>query len=79
MRKDVQEYLQGNSERQQFIREQPQWYRKLSRNPNELDAFQINMMNYYQKTIPHRVGQLSNSIQMAQMMLGMFHAMKNQD
>lgn len=79
MRIEVQEYIRSNSERQKFIREQPHWYRKLSRNPNDLESLEINMMNYFQKTIPHKVEQFSNSIQMAQMMIGMFHAMKQQD
>lgn len=79
MRIEVQEFIRTNSERKKYIREQPHWYRKLSRNPNDLESLEINMMNYYQKTIPHKVEQFSNSIQMAQMMIGMFHAMKQQD
>ncbi|HZH58836.1 MAG TPA: YlbE-like family protein [Metabacillus sp.] len=79
MRKDVQEYIRMNEERIRFIREQPYWYRKLSRNPNELDSMEIDMMNYYQKTIPHRVQQFSNSIQMASMMIAMFQSMRQQD
>jgi hypothetical protein len=79
MRKEVQEHIRANKELQRFIREQPQWFRKLSRNPNDLALLEINMMNYYQKTIPHKVQQFSNSIQMASMMIGMFQAMKQQD
>lgn len=79
MRKDVQEYILANEERIRFIREQPYWYRKLSRNPNELDSMEIEMMNYYQKTIPHKVQHFSNTIQMASMMIAMFQSMKQQD
>ncbi|QGQ46973.1 YlbE-like family protein [Metabacillus sediminilitoris] len=79
MRKEVQEHIRSNKELQKFIREQPQWFRKLSRNPNDLASLEINMMNYYQKTIPHKVQQFSNSIQMASMMIGMFKAMRQQD
>lgn len=79
MRKEVQEHIRANKDLQRFIREQPQWFRKLARNPNDLASLEINMMNYYQKTIPHKVQQFSNSIQMASMMIGMFHAMKQQD
>lgn len=79
MRKEIQEYIQSSPDLIKFMREQPQWYRKLSRNPNDTEALQVAMMNHYQKTIPHKVAQFSNSIQMASMMLGMFQSMKQQD
>ncbi|MED4804727.1 YlbE-like family protein [Bacillus atrophaeus] len=79
MRKDVQEFIMADEERRRFIREQPIWYRRLGRNPDELAAFQLAMMNYYEKTIPHRVHQFTNGIQMAQMMVQMFQAMRTQD
>ncbi|MCY8917097.1 YlbE-like family protein [Bacillus atrophaeus] len=79
MRKDVQEFIMADEERRRFIREQPIWYRRLARNPDELAALQLAMMNYYEKTIPHRVHQFTNGIQMAQMMVQMFQAMRTQD
>lgn len=79
MREDVQKYIRANKDLQRFIREQPYWYRRLARNPKDMEKMEIEMMNYYQKTIPHKVSQFSNSIQMAQMMLGMFQAMRQQD
>lgn len=79
MRKEVQDMIAANEELKNFLREQPQWYRKLSRNPTDTESMQLAMMNYYQKTIPHKVAQFSNSVQMASMMLGMFQSMKQQD
>ncbi|MED4401697.1 YlbE-like family protein [Metabacillus fastidiosus] len=79
MRKDVIEYIKANKDLKRFLREQPYWYRRLARNPKDIEKMKIEMMNYYQKTIPHKVAQFSNSVQMAQMMLGMFQAMKQQD
>lgn len=79
MRKEIQEHIRANKERQAFIREQPHWFRKLSRNPNDLESLEIEMMNYYQKTIPHKVQQFSNSVQMAQMMIAMFQTMRQKD
>ncbi|MGM7720247.1 YlbE-like family protein [uncultured Metabacillus sp.] len=79
MRKEVQEHIRANKERQKFLREQPIWFRKLSRNPTDLESLELNMMNYYQKTIPHKVQQFSNSVQMASMMIAMFHSMRQQD
>jgi hypothetical protein len=78
MRKDVMEFLADQKELRQFIREQPYWYRKLSRNPNDYQSLQIASINYYKKTIPHQVEKFSNSVQMASMMLNMFQAMNSQ-
>ncbi|WP_066369757.1 YlbE-like family protein [Neobacillus fumarioli] len=78
MRKDVLEYIGRQRDLKQFIREQPQWYRKLSRNPFDLQALEIASLHYYKKTIPHQVEKFSNGVQMASMMYSMFQAMKTQ-
>ena len=72
------EYIAQNPELQGVIREQPQWYRQLSRNPNQLEAFEIASLHYYKKTIPDRVEKFSNGVQMATMMVSMFQAMNAQ-
>lgn len=54
MRKEVQEFISANEERKRFIREQPIWYRRLSRKPDDLSSFQLEMMNFYEK--PYRTG-----------------------
>lgn len=79
MRKDVLEYLERQKELKQFVREQPIWYRKLSRNPYDLQSLEIDSLHYHKKTIPHQVEKFSNSVQMASMMFNMFQAMKSQD
>lgn len=79
MRREVLEYLQGQKDLKRFVREQPLWYRKLSRNPYDLQALEIESLHYYKKTIPDQVEKFSNSVQMAQMMFTMFEAMKNQN
>lgn len=79
MRQEVLEYLERQKDLKQFVREQPLWYRKLSRNPYDLQSLQIQSLHYYKKTIPDRVEKFSNSVQMAQMMFHMFQTMKNQN
>lgn len=79
MRKDVQEFILADKERKRFLREQPIWYRRLARKPDDLASFQLEMMDFYEKTIPHRVNQFTNGIQMAQMMMQMFQAMRTKD
>ncbi|MDQ0155887.1 hypothetical protein J2S07_002205 [Robertmurraya andreesenii] len=71
------DYIRANPDLIKFLREQPIWYRKLSRNPNEFETFQIAAMHYYRKTIPHQVEKFSNGVQMASMMMGMFQAMNS--
>jgi hypothetical protein len=79
MRKEVMDYLDGQRDLKQFIREQPHWYRKLSRNPYDLEALEIASLHFYKRTIPHQVEKFSNSVQMASMMFHMFQSMNNQN
>ncbi|WP_243386695.1 YlbE-like family protein [Bacillus kexueae] len=71
MRQELYNYIQSNQDLRRFIREQPHWYRKLTRDPKQIENMQIEMMNYYQKTIPHRVSGFSQSLQLVEMMIGM--------
>ncbi|MEW9050346.1 MAG: YlbE-like family protein [Neobacillus sp.] len=79
MRKDVLDYLNRQKELKKFIREQPIWYRKLSRNPYDLQKLEIESLHYYKKTIPHQIEKFSNNVQMASMMYYMFQSMKEQN
>lgn len=79
MRREVFEYLEQQNELKRFVREQPLWYRKLSRNPYDLQALEVASLHYYKKTIPHQVEKFSNGVQMASMMYSMFQSMKNKD
>jgi hypothetical protein len=79
MRKEVLEYLERQKDLKQFVREQPIWYRKLSRNPYDYEKLEIESLHFYKKSIPHQVEKFSNGVQMASMMLSMFQAMKNQN
>ncbi|KRG09852.1 hypothetical protein ACA29_22090 [Lederbergia galactosidilytica] len=77
MRQEVMQYIYTKQELKQFLREQPQWYRKLSREPELLEQFEIASLHYFKKTIPHRVERFSfsNNMQMASMMMNMFQAL----
>ena len=78
MRIDVYSYLQKNRELIEFLREQPIWYRKLSRDPSQIEKLEIAALHYYQKTIPHQIEKFSNGVQMASMMVSMFKIMNDQ-
>ena len=76
MRVEIMELIQENSDLHQFIRKQPIWYRKLSRDPNQMKQFEIAALHFHQKTIPHKVNKISNNLQFASFMLNMLQTMK---
>lgn len=75
MRTEILEYINKNKDLKEFIRQQPQWYRKLARNPHDLQSFETASLHHFRKTIPDHVEKFSNGVQMASMMLHMFQAM----
>ncbi|MFP3723802.1 YlbE-like family protein [Priestia filamentosa] len=79
MRQEVYEYIQAKDKLRDFIRQQPMWYRKLTRNPHVLNDFELASLNYYKQTIPHKVEKFYNSVEMANMMLAMFQATRSGD
>ena len=79
MRKDVLEFLQSEEDYIKFIRQQPRWYRKLSRNPELTNEFRLASLEFFGKTIPQRVDKLSNQVQMASFMIDMFQVLKEQN
>lgn len=78
MRKDVMDYINQDQQLKEFIRQQPNWYRKLTRNPYDLQTLQIASLHYYKKTIPDQVNKFTNGVQMASMMMNMFMTMNSQ-
>lgn len=78
MRRDILGYINSNTQLKQFIREQPGWYRKLTRNPQDLQLMEISALNYYKRTLPHQIEKFSSGVQMASMMMSMFQAMNSQ-
>ena len=78
MRMEVAGYIFQQPLLRQYLRENPQWYRKLSRiRPDQ--QFEICAMHYFKRTIPDQIEKFSNGVQMASMLLGLFQAMNNHD
>lgn len=77
MRKEVYDFLQTEEDYRRFIREQPIWYRKLMRNPNLTEEFSLAALEFYQKTIPHKVAKFQNQVSMASFMLDILQSMAN--
>lgn len=79
MRQEIIGYIHQQPLLKNYLRENPHWYRRLARNPSQLQSFEVSSLSYYKKTIPDQVEKISNGVQMASMMLGMLQAMKNRD
>lgn len=79
MRQELIELLQSREDLQNYIRQQPHWYRRLSRNPGEREAFETAALQFYKKTIPDQVAKFQNQLAMASIMLEMFQYMKQQN
>ncbi|WP_078547353.1 YlbE-like family protein [Litchfieldia alkalitelluris] len=79
MRRDVVDWLQNDKKLNLFVRHNPIWYRKLSRNPHNRQQLELHAKNYYKQTIPHKVEKFSNSLGFASMMMEMYKAMRNGD
>ncbi|PLR79186.1 hypothetical protein CU633_01375 [Bacillus sp. V3-13] len=77
MRTELIEFLNSKKDLKQFVREQPQWYRLLTRNPYDVEKLEVAALDYYKKTIPHQVEKFSNGVQMASMMMHMLQTMKS--
>ena len=79
MRNEILTYIKSKNDLHKFIREEPAWYQKLSRNPWVLKEFENAALKHYKKTIPDRVEQVSTGMQMAAMMFSMLQAMNKSD
>ncbi|WIY59988.1 YlbE-like family protein [Bacillus arachidis] len=79
MRVELMEFIKADKDLERYIREQPHWYRKLSRNPKEKEAFELAALQYYKKTIPDKVAKFQNQLAVASIMIDMFQYMKQQN
>ncbi|WP_409292080.1 YlbE-like family protein [Peribacillus sp. SCS-37] len=77
MRRDILEYIEGKEDLKNYLRLQPIWYRRLSRRPQEIKKMETDAAYFFKKSIPDRVSQLTNGVQMASMMMSMFQAMNS--
>ncbi len=76
MRKEVYDYISSRPDLLEFIRDEPEWYRRLSRNPERLGEFIQAARVYHGRTWPARIERLANHVQMAQMMFFMLQSLR---
>lgn len=78
MRSEIQHYLEERSDLKYFVRSNPSWYRKLSRNPASIQSIESEAKFFYGKTFPQKVEQFEQKLSMASMMLEMVKMMGQQ-
>ncbi|GGC80430.1 hypothetical protein GCM10007216_08740 [Thalassobacillus devorans] len=71
-------FLQENEERLAFIRMNPEWYRKLTRDPGQQTVFDKEMKRFFGRTPIQRVEKIGNQLQMMNMLVQMARAMKDE-
>lgn len=61
------------------MRQNPIWYRKLTRNPTDFSSLEHEAKVYFKQTVPHKVQKLNQSLEMASFMLQMYQGMRQSD
>jgi YlbE-like protein len=77
MREEVQEFLANRQDLVFFLRNQPVWYRRLSREPYALKEFEEASRTFYGQTFPQKVDRFQNQLNMVNMMLALMTQLKN--
>ncbi|WP_026570477.1 MULTISPECIES: YlbE-like family protein [Sediminibacillus] len=77
MQPAIYQQLTNRPDLKHFIRMNPEWYRKLTRNPEEVTELEKAAKAFYGKTIPQRIERLSGQMQMISMLIQMAGSMKD--
>jgi len=77
VRQDIFGVIKENQDYLRYIRLQPMWYRKLSRDPHLLEKMGTEATFHFEKSIPQRVNKLTNGVQVASIMLNMLQGMNS--
>jgi len=71
MRIEVYQYISSRPDLKNYIRMNPIWYRRLSRNPYQISMLEEEANHFYGRTFPQRMEKLQNSIQIASVLMQM--------
>lgn len=77
MREEVQAYLSTRPDLNFFIRNQPVWYRRLSREPYALKECELASKQFFGQTFPQKVDRFQNQLNMVNSMLAMMTQLRN--
>jgi YlbE-like protein len=63
VRREIQDYLNTRPDLKYYIREKPEWYRKLSRNPFSVAELEESSKVFYGRTFGQRVDRFHQQLQ----------------
>jgi hypothetical protein len=63
MRREVIDYLEQRPDLRYIIRERPEWYRKLSRDPAAIQELENESKYFYGQTFGQKIDRLHDQIQ----------------
>ncbi|MCF6136982.1 YlbE-like family protein [Pseudalkalibacillus berkeleyi] len=72
MRREIIDYLDQRPDLKYMIREQPDWYRKLSRNPASIQELDEEAKTFYGQTFGQRIDKLSGQIESISRLVQLF-------
>lgn len=71
MRREVQQYLSSRPDLRFFVRMNPDWYKRLSRNPYQWSELEREAKVFYGQTFAQKAERLSQQLKAANLMLGL--------
>ncbi|MCQ6265668.1 YlbE-like family protein [Fictibacillus sp. WQ 8-8] len=69
MRREIIDYLNTRPDLKFFIREQPRWYRDLSRNPLLLEVMESEANVFFGRTFGQRIDKFHNQVKTVGLMI----------
>ncbi|CAM3184866.1 YlbE-like family protein [Sporolactobacillus spathodeae] len=75
MRRDIQLYLDEHMDQKLFVRLHPEWYRRLSREPGQLNNLKSAADVFYGRTFPQRIDRLNEQAGLLSLLMSMMQAM----
>lgn len=75
LRKELQRYLDERPEERLFIRLHPEWYRRLSRSPQDLNRLKPEADFFFGRTFGQRLDRLNDRANMLLLMMSVAQAM----
>lgn len=76
MQPGLYQYLEGREDLIKFMRMNPEWYRKLTREPGLLPSMEQETKIYFGQTVSQKMERVNNQIHMVQMLMQMAQTMK---
>ncbi len=76
MQPGLYQYLESRDDLLKFMRMNPEWYRKITRDPSILPSMEQESKQYFGQTVTQKMERVNNQIQMVQMLMQMAQTMK---